>query len=159
MKGYELHPIGVIKTDNDNFRIELDKKYAEGLEGLEGFSHAVVLWWFSLCDSEAARSKLTTEAPYKCAPESLGVFATRSSERPNPIALDVAQITYIDIENAVVGIGWTEAADGSPVLDIKPYEPSLDRVESPEVPAWCAHWPRSLEQSAEFDWEGEMGGR
>lgn len=48
------------------------------------------------------------------------------------------------------------AYEGSPVLDLKPYTPSLDRVEIPHVPDWCAHWPQSLEESASFDWAKEF---
>lgn len=40
-----------------------------------------------------------------------------------------------------------------PVLDIKPYTPSLDRVETPNVPEWCSEWPKSTEESGNFDWE------
>ncbi|MDR0958673.1 MAG: tRNA (N6-threonylcarbamoyladenosine(37)-N6)-methyltransferase TrmO, partial [Clostridiales bacterium] len=51
---------------------------------------------------------------------------------------------------------YIEAFDGSPVLDIKPYTPSLDRVELPNVPDWCSHWPKCYEQSGDFEWESEM---
>ncbi len=93
---------------------------------------------------------------HKNSPEVLGTFATRSPMRPNPIALDCVQVTYIDHENAVIGLAYIEAFDGSPVLDIKPYTPSLDRVENPVVPEWCSHWPKSYEESGDFDWESEM---
>ncbi|BAL00077.1 hypothetical protein OBV_28780 [Oscillibacter valericigenes Sjm18-20] len=76
--------------------------------------------------------------------------------RPNPIALDCVQVTYIDHENAVIGLAYIEAFDGSPVLDIKPYTPSLDRVENPVVPEWCSHWPNCYEESGDFDWKSEM---
>ena len=36
--------------------------------------------------------------------------------------------------------------------DKKPYTPSIDRIEKPETPKWCAHWPKSYEQSGSFDW-------
>lgn len=49
-----------------------------------------------------------------------------------------------------------DADDNTPVLDIKPYTPSLDRVESPGVPEWCRHWPKSIEESGDFPWEGEF---
>lgn len=64
--------------------------------------------------------------------------------------------TYIDIQNGIIGLGYIDANNGSPVLDLKPYTPSLDRVEMPRVPVWCAHWPACAEQSGEFDWEGEF---
>lgn len=46
--------------------------------------------------------------------------------------------------------------DNTPILDIKPYTPSFDRVENPSVPSWCAHWPGSIEESALFEWENEF---
>ena len=82
----------------------------------------------------------------------LGAFATRTPERPNPIALTCAGVTYLDDENGVIGLTYVDAEAGTPVLDIKPYTPSLDRVETPLVPQWCAHWPQSVEASGDFDW-------
>ena len=86
----------------------------------------------------------------------MGIFATRSPIRPNPIALTAVEILHIDYEKGVIQIAYIDANDGSPVLDIKPYTPSLDRIEAPEVPVWCAHWPKSLEVSGSFAWEKEF---
>ena len=86
----------------------------------------------------------------------LGAFATRTPERPNPIALSCARVTHLDRERGVVGLDYLDAEEGSPVLDLKPYLPSLDRVERPVMPAWCAHWPDSVEKSGDFDWEKEF---
>ena len=156
MAKLQVNTIGTIACSEDGMRIVLDKAYAPALTGLDGFSHIQVLWWFSECDNSQDRSKLTEEKPYKQSPDVLGTFATRSPTRPNPIALDCVQTTYIDHENGVIGLAYIEAFDGSPVLDIKPYTPSLDRVENPDVPAWCSHWPKCYEQSGDFDWESEM---
>ncbi len=82
----------------------------------------------------------------------MGTFATRSPMRPNPIAISCVGVTSIDKDNVIIGLDWIDAHDGTPILDIKPYTPSLDRVESPSVPKWCEHWPKSLELSADFDW-------
>jgi tRNA (Thr-GGU) A37 N-methylase len=46
--------------------------------------------------------------------------------------------------------------DGTPILDLKPYQPAADRIRDVTVPAWCAHWPQWYEDSAIFDWEGEF---
>lgn len=86
----------------------------------------------------------------------MGIFATRSPVRPNPIALSTAEIIGIDYQNGIVQIAYIDANDNTPLLDIKPYTPSLDRVETPGVPAWCSHWPQSLEESASFAWENEF---
>lgn len=85
-----------------------------------------------------------------------GVFSTRSPIRPNPIALTAVQVIHIDYEKGIVQIAYIDANDGSPVLDIKPYTPSLDRVENPDVPKWRGHWPKSIEESGSFDWKDEF---
>lgn len=59
-------------------------------------------------------------------------------------------------EAAAVGLYYIDAFPESPLLDLKPYAPSVDRVESPSVPEWCVHWPRSYEESGDFDWEAEF---
>lgn len=156
MAKLQLNTVGKVVCDEGDMKIVLDKAYAPALIGLEGFSHIQVLWWFSKCDNTDSRNTLTETKPYKNSPDILGTFATRSPMRPNPIALDTVQITYIDQDNATIGLAWIEAFDGSPVLDIKPYTPSLDRVEKPIVPDWCSHWPKCNEASGDFDWEEEM---
>jgi tRNA-Thr(GGU) m(6)t(6)A37 methyltransferase TsaA len=156
MANFQVNTIGKIECNGGDMRIVLDKMYAPALAGLDGFSHIKVLWWFSECDNYKDRNTLTETKPYKRSPDMLGTFATRSPMRPNPIALDTVEITYIDHESAVIGLTYIEAFDGSPVLDIKPYTPSLDRVEHPNVPDWCSHWPKCYEQSGDFEWESEM---
>lgn len=151
-----LKPIGRICVDDDDFRIELSLEYRDALVGLEGFSHINVLWWFSACDHSADRSHIREEKPYTKGPDALGVFATRSPRRPNPIALSCACVTYLDAENGVIGLAYIDADDQSPLLDIKPYTPSLDRVDRPNVPVWCQHWPEQVETSGAFDWSSEF---
>jgi tRNA-Thr(GGU) m(6)t(6)A37 methyltransferase TsaA len=133
-------------------RIVLDRDYIPAITNLDGFSYINVLWWFEKCDNSVSRSKLIAKSPYKNAPEILGTFATRSPERPNPIALTCCYVTHIDLQNGIIGLAYIDAEDGTPVLDIKPYTPSLDRVEKPSVPEWCANWPKNVEKSGDFDW-------
>lgn len=156
MADLQLSTIGRIRCDSGEVRIVLDEAYAPALTGLDGFSHIQLLWWFSECDNPKNRGALTESKPYKHSPDILGTFATRSPRRPNPIALDCVPITYIDHKNAIIGLTFIQAFDGSPVLDIKPYTPGLDRVENPTVPVWCDHWPKCYEASGDFDWESEM---
>ena len=61
-----------------------------------------------------------------------------------------------DYMSGLIQIAYIDANDKTPILDIKPYTPSLDRVENPQVPDWCSHWPHSLEESASFAWESEF---
>ena len=153
---YEVNSIGKIHNTEDGTYLELEPQYIPALQALDGFSHINVVWWFSDCDHMDARSTLTTEKPYKKAPSIMGIFATRSPMRPNPIALTTVEILHIDYQKDLIYIAYIDAYDNTPILDIKPYTPSLDRVETPEVPAWCQHWPKSLEESADFEWEKEF---
>lgn len=153
MTNYEVFPIGKIRNNESGAFIEIDTRYIPAMAALEGFSHINVLWWFSDFDAKEARNTLQTPQPYKKAPATMGIFATRSPVRPNPIALTAVEVIYIDYQNGLIQIAYIDANDATPVLDIKPYTPSLDRVETPCVPKWCCQWPKSLEQSASFAWE------
>ena len=153
---FKVKQIGSIRADEEGFRIELLPEYKEALIGLGGFSYVNVLWWFDRCDNETDRAVLSEAKPYTHGPGRMGTFATRSPQRPNPIALSCAYATFIDAENGIIGLAYTDAADQSPVLDIKPYTPSLDRVEEPQVPEWCSHRPKNVEGSGDFDWDSEF---
>ncbi|AEG60978.1 SAM-dependent methyltransferase [Desulforamulus ruminis] len=153
MERFIIKSIGKVRVDNKGMRLELEKEFIPALTNLEGFGYIHVLWWFDQNDHLDSRSKLIEKSPYKGSPETLGTFATRSPERPNPIALTCAYITYLDCQNGIIGLAFIDAEDGTPVLDIKPYTPSLDRVENPIVPQWCAHWPKNVETSGDFDWD------
>lgn len=154
--GYQVNQIGVVRAEGGDFRLELDAQYRDCLLGLEGFSYLNILWWFSRCDDTASRGTRVEEKPYTKGPGRLGVFATRSPRRPNPIALSCARVAYLDLERGVVGLTYVDADDGTPLLDIKSYTPSLDRVAAPDVPGWCAHWPKDVEHSGGFPWEDEF---
>lgn len=152
----QLKTIGTIVNNTDQFVLRLDSKYVPALQGLEGFGYLSVIWWFSDFDNDEARNYMEAESPYKNGPEIMGVFATRSPIRPNPLALTIVEILDIDYEKGLIYIPYIDANNGTPLLDIKPYTPSIDRVEDPVVPGWCSHWPMSYEKSGEFDWEKEF---
>lgn len=153
MDKFTVKSIGQISISTIGMFIELEPKYIPALQALAGFSHVNVIWWFSDFDTEEARNILEMPQPYKNGPDVMGIFATRSPVRPNPIALTAVQVIQIDHEKGLIQIAYIDANDGTPVLDIKPYTPSLDRVETPGVPEWCKHWPMSVEKSEDFDWE------
>lgn len=152
----QVKAIGKIAVNEESMQLKVEPAYIPALKELDGFSHLNVFWWFSECDDDTSRKTLETPSPYKGSPEVMGIFATRSPMRPNPIALSTAQILYIDHENGVIHLAYIDANDGTPVIDLKPYTPSLDRVENPKVPDWCGHWPKSLEESADFDWGSQF---
>lgn len=156
MQDLIVRPLGKVCVRESGVYIELDQTYIPALQALDGFSHINVIWWFSEFDNEAARSILEAPQPYKKAPQIMGIFATRSPLRPNPLGLTTVQVLDIDHTAGIIKIAYIDAHDQTPVLDIKPYTPSYDRVESFKVPQWCSHWPASLEESGSFNWEEEF---
>lgn len=151
----ELKPIGKIEGHKYPFKVKIDEEYRTALLGLKDFSHCIVLWWADKCDNPEARNILDCKKPYKNSPEKLGIFSTRSPARPNPIASTVVKIMSID-KDGVIKIPYIDADDGTPLLDVKPYHPSADKVNNIKLPLWCEHWPKSLEESADFNWEEEF---
>jgi len=154
--GMKLDEIGHAECNNGDYKIILDEKFKKGLEGLDGFSHLQIIWWFNGCDNAEDRSVLTVEKPYKKGPEEIGTFATRSPERPNPIAVSVCGVKNIDYDKGIISFDYFDAFTGTPILDIKPYTPSADKVENASVPNWCSHWPKNYEASGDFAWEKEF---
>ena len=149
---YTLSPIGQIVAAGDGYALTIDEPYRPGLTELDGFSHINVLWWCHLLDDPMFREMTIAERPYRNAPEAIGIFATRSPARPNPIALTAVPVISIDVEGGMVRIPYIDAEDGTPILDIKPYHPAVDRIRETHTPTWCADWPEWYEDSATFDW-------
>jgi len=129
-----VESIGKVVLKEDKFFIQLDGKFVPALKGLDGFGHLDILWWFGEFDIPEYRNIFEENKPYKNSPEVLGMFAMRSPVRPNPIALSIIDIISIDYENGLIETSYIDAFEGSDILDIKPYTPSVDRVENPTVP-------------------------
>lgn len=106
--------------------IHINKEYEEGLKGIEDFSHVIVIYHLHLVNFDG---KLVRD--WKGA--KVGVFATRSQFRPNPIGLSVCEL--LKREGNVLYVKGINAFDGTPVLDIKPYD-EWDRIEKIRVPSW-----------------------
>ncbi|HEX3008205.1 MAG TPA: SAM-dependent methyltransferase [Bacteroidales bacterium] len=151
----QITPIGKVNADENGFSIVIDKTFLSALKNIEGFSHLQIVWWGHLYDAPQYRSNLVTDKPYKNGPDKLGVFATRSPVRPNPILLTTVAVLHIDHEKGVIYIPYIDAEHGTPVLDIKPYHLS-ERVKECSVPAWCQHWPQWDEETETFDWQKEF---
>jgi tRNA-Thr(GGU) m(6)t(6)A37 methyltransferase TsaA len=94
-------------------RIEVFDEYAPALEGIERFSHLIVLFVFH----RAEGSKLRTTPPGES--RQRGIFATRSPHRPNPLGLSVVRL--LRRSGSALEISGLDMIDGTPVLDIKPY--------------------------------------
>lgn len=104
--------------------IELDPSYAPGLTGLSVGQHIIVLYWM-----DRSRRDLIVQNP-RHTDGTRGTFALRSPARPNPIALSTVQITSLDLETGRIGIDAIDCFDGTPVVDIKPWLPTIDHPPS-----------------------------
>jgi len=154
--GMKLNEIGQAICLSGEYKIELKPEYIEGLKGLDGFSHVQILFWFNGNDTPEDRKILKEEKPYTKGPVELGIFATRSPFRPNPLGSSVCKVSKIDYIKGILYLEYFDAFTGTPILDIKPYTPSADKVENPSVPDWCSHWPKNYETSGDFDWSKEF---
>ena len=149
---FSLQTIGAVRADATDFTLQIHERFRPALAELEGFSHIHVLWWCHLLDEPLYREMVTADKPYKQGPDTVGIFATRSPARPNPIAVTAVPVFSIDQQAGEISIAYIDAEDGSPILDIKPYLPATDRIRTTASPAWCADWPEWYEDSATFDW-------
>jgi tRNA-Thr(GGU) m(6)t(6)A37 methyltransferase TsaA len=101
--------------------VELDPRYAEGLKDVETCSHLVLLYWM-----DKAPRNLVLQTPGHHGGDQHGTFALRSPARPNPVAMSVVRLIKVDGNKlSVVGL---DCLDGTPLVDIKPYEAALDSV-------------------------------
>jgi len=130
----EIHPIGHVRSpyrqrkdaprqgrlSNTVSEIVIDPPYEPGLLRLGEKKHLFVPCWFDRADWTALR----TTPPHN--PVEHGVFATRSPDRPNPIALSIVDL--IEVEGGVLRVRGLDALDGTPVIDIKPYSREINHV-------------------------------
>ena len=98
-------------------RIVFEPEYRipEALRGIEGYSHLWLLWGFSEVDSWSP----TVRPPRLGGNKRMGVFATRSPFRPNPIGL--SSVRLVGIEDGELIVSGADVLDGTPIYDIKPY--------------------------------------
>ncbi|MBN2550219.1 MAG: tRNA (N6-threonylcarbamoyladenosine(37)-N6)-methyltransferase TrmO [Anaerolineales bacterium] len=143
----QLNPIGVIhspyqergqaprqgRLSENEITLEIYPPFAAAFKDIERCSHLIVLYW----GDRANREILQLRTPFSEVP--VGVFSSRSPNRPNPIAFCVADLIRREGDRLIVR--GVDALDGSPLLDIKSYAPALDSI--PE--ATTGHIPGSLE--------------
>lgn len=104
--------------------IVFEKEFAspDAIRGLEGFDYVWLIWGFSANRHES--KGLTVRPPRLGGNERLGVFATRSPFRPNPLGLSCVRIG--EVGDGVLGVLGADLMDGTPIYDIKPYIPYAD---------------------------------
>jgi tRNA-Thr(GGU) m(6)t(6)A37 methyltransferase TsaA len=126
--GYVLSPIGVVRSPlrdradaprqgsegAPDARIALEPSFADALQGIRIGDELVLLTWLH----EADRTVLQVHPRDDQTRPLAGVFATRSSDRPNPIGLHRVRVLAVD--GLELAVGPLEAIDGTPLVDIKP---------------------------------------
>ncbi len=100
----------------------IDDAFRPGLSGLERASHLILLYWL-----DRARRDIVVQKP-RHAEATSGVFALRSPVRPNPIGLAVVRMLSLDPAAGRIELEAIDCLDGTPLLDVKPYLPSIDAV-------------------------------
>ncbi len=142
-----LHPIAHIRTDlpqkfgvprqsglvealEGEVIFEPEYRRPEALRGLEGFSHLWLIWGFSKNRRDPGASWSPTVRPPRLGGNTrLGVFATRSPFRPNPLGLSCVRLCAVDLAapgGPALRVAGADLADGTPIYDIKPYVPYAD---------------------------------
>lgn len=113
---------GVTPDVKGEIIFEPDYREIEAVRGLEGFSHIWLIWCFS--ESVSDKWSPTVRPPRLGGNVRMGVFATRSPFRPNPIGLSsvvLERIEYTDDRGPVLHVRGADLMDGTPIFDIKPY--------------------------------------
>ncbi len=150
MDKIKLTPIGVVHTraTPDEIRsrkgrseaeVEVYERFEDALDGLEGFSHIFVMGYFHQLKPEQI-------GPLRVKPRGLlkqginieelptrGVFALDSPTRPNPVSLSLVRL--VRMEGRILHVTGLDLFDGTPVLDLKPYQPQY-RAEEYNLPDW-----------------------
>lgn len=105
---------------------EPEYRIAEALRGIEEYSHLWLIWKFSMC--ECHKWSPTVRPPRLGGNKRMGVFATRSPFRPNPIGLSSVRIIAVEetAHGPVLKVSGADLMDGTPIYDIKPYLPYTD---------------------------------
>jgi tRNA-Thr(GGU) m(6)t(6)A37 methyltransferase TsaA len=111
----------------------LDPKFEEALEGVEDYSHLLVLFWISRVqkgrrDLKKIHPKSRQDLPL------VGIFATRTQYRPNPIGLTLVKL--IRRRKNILRVRGLDALNGTPVIDIKPISPLHEFPKDTRVPKW-----------------------
>ena len=118
---------GLVEELEATIVFEPEYRDPEALRGLEGFSHLWLIWEFSKARRETWSP--TVRPPRLGGNQRLGVFATRSPFRPNPIGLSCVRLTGVDLhtpDGPVIRVAGADLLDGTPIYDIKPYLPYAD---------------------------------
>jgi tRNA-Thr(GGU) m(6)t(6)A37 methyltransferase TsaA len=137
-----LEPIGFIRNAIDEAHrdthweeieseIVIDERWRDALDGIEQFSHIWIIFFIDRVDAPAdlkIRPMKRDDMPL------VGIFATRSPQRPNPIGIRAAEL--IQVRGNILRVRGLDALNSSPVLDLKPYLTRGDAIPNARVSEW-----------------------
>ena len=138
----KIKPLGLAKNKIDKpmlsgwedvvTKIVIDKKYANGLDRIEDYSHMIVVYWMDKEDECHLKHhpQGRKDVPF------VGVFACRCPQRPNRIAISTVKL--VGRRGNSITVKGLDIVNGTPILDIKPYTPQYDVVEKAKVPSWVS---------------------
>jgi len=112
----------------------IDERWLDALAGLEEFSHIWVITWLDRVPPEDRGAVLKVQPEQRQDLPLVGLFATRSPRRPNPIA--ITAVPLLARAGNVLQVKGLDLLDGTPVLDVKPYLARGDRMARIKEPAW-----------------------
>jgi tRNA-Thr(GGU) m(6)t(6)A37 methyltransferase TsaA len=142
MKEIKYKPIGIIRSPFRDVNgmpiqptgargitgtVEVEPRYADGLQDIEGFSYIILIYHFHLSEGYSLKVKPFLDDRRH------GVFSTRAPRRPNPIGMSIVRL--VTVEGCTLHIEDVDVVDGTPLLDIKPYVPEFD-VREVEKTGW-----------------------
>jgi len=129
--------LGTVDSTGETSTIKIEPPFLPALLGLERHSHLIVLYWFHLRDNPEHRETLQVTPPRHEGAPLTGVFACRSPSRPNPIGVTMVRLERVDGGRLVVR--GLDALEGSPIVDLKPYNPDTDSFPEAESPGYMKH--------------------
>ena len=140
MKGFIISRIGHVRNAVQDIRFHdwknlvsrlvIDERYVEGLDGIEQFSHLLVISRLHL----PGRLLLKRHPRDRQDLPVVGIFATRSQLRPNRLGLHLVRL--VERKGNVLLVKGLDAVDSTPLVDIKPYIPKLDIETNAAIPEW-----------------------
>ena len=133
-QAFEMTPVGIVHKTATRTWITIEAPYLPAMQGLEGFSHINVFFWFHENDTAAGRAVLKVNPRKDPANPLTGVFATHSPLRPNLVGMSLCRVAKVDPPR--IDIDRIDAFDGTPVLDIKCYIPSSRSFADLRLPDW-----------------------
>lgn len=115
-------------------QIVLEPRYEEALEGIEGYSHLLILFWLSRVSPRVRGRMMKIHPRFRLDLPLVGIFSTRTQYRPNPIGLTLVQL--LKRKKNILQVRGLDAINGTPIVDIKPISPQTEFPRKIRVPEW-----------------------